>query len=160
MKDRLIEELAGNLLDFFPLYIKKLVRNDLIEGDEVLAPSHHRLLSALVEEKKLAVSDIASILTVSPPNVTPLVRRLKDLGLVERIHDESDLRRVMIALTEKGRAFTESRRKAVVAFLSSQLSCLDEPELERFARAIGVVRDTLAKIPKAGEYRSGNPEGR
>jgi len=70
-------------------------------------PSELRVLfmiqkGSLKEERGVTISSISSMMRVSPPTVTPLIRSLESGGLVVRIYDQEDRRVVRVKLTEKG----------------------------------------------------------
>ncbi len=68
------------------------------------------VLSALWEADGRTVGAIAERLALESSTITPLVKRLEAAALVTRTRDAGDERRVLIALTERGRALkTESR---------------------------------------------------
>jgi DNA-binding MarR family transcriptional regulator len=69
------------------------------------------------------MSDIAEAVTLSPGGVTRLVERLESRGLVQRIRDPSDARRVHASLTADGSerlAQASATHDAVVDYLSRQ----------------------------------------
>ncbi|WP_368184947.1 MarR family winged helix-turn-helix transcriptional regulator [Aestuariibius sp. HNIBRBA575] len=60
-------------------------------------------LMALWQQDGLMVQQIATQLQVDQATVTPLVKRLEKLGIVDRIRSKDDERRVEVFLTAKGR---------------------------------------------------------
>ncbi len=66
-----------------------------------LTPSQARALRVL--DEPCAMGDVAARLHCDPSNVTGIVDRLEERGLVERRVDPADRRRKMIAVTEAGR---------------------------------------------------------
>ena len=50
----------------------------------------------------LAVGDIGMRLHLDSGTLTPLLKRLEELGLVDRNRDRADERRVLVSLTERG----------------------------------------------------------
>ena len=52
---------------------------------------------------KMAVSELGKQLDLDSGTLTPLLKRMEQKGVVARIRDENDERRVLISLTESGR---------------------------------------------------------
>ncbi len=80
--------------------------------------------------------------------LTPLIKRLGQLGLVERQRDPGDERRVLIAPSDQGRALRE-RAATVPAAISSRFG-LD-------LHAARTLRDELNRIVDAMEGRPPSP---
>ncbi|WP_045879028.1 MarR family transcriptional regulator [Pseudofrankia sp. DC12] len=67
-------------------------------------PQYLTMLVLWEAEKPLTVGDIGASLHLDSGTLTPLLKRLEDLGLADRARDPSDERRVLISLTEQGTA--------------------------------------------------------
>ncbi|GIP51467.1 MarR family transcriptional regulator [Paenibacillus sp. Marseille-P2973] len=85
---------------------------------EGFTPSELKVLlliqkGSLKENRGVAISTISSMMGVSPPTVTPLVRSLETQGLITRFNDQEDRRVVRVKLTEKGE---EIRREVKAAY--------------------------------------------
>jgi DNA-binding MarR family transcriptional regulator len=105
----LAEELYRVLCDVFQV----LGRRDpggILPGDLTLAQLS--ILMALQECGPMRMTALASCQRVRTPTVTVAIRRLEKLGLVERSHDPTDLRAVVVGITPHGHAM---RRSALAA---------------------------------------------
>jgi MarR family transcriptional regulator, organic hydroperoxide resistance regulator len=60
------------------------------------------VLLLLWEHEKMTVNHIAESLILKTNTVTPLLKRMESMDLIQRQKDESDSRKVIIRLTEKG----------------------------------------------------------
>jgi DNA-binding PadR family transcriptional regulator len=69
-----------------------------------------------------------------------MVSRLERQGLVERQHDPSDGRIVLVAITGAGQDMLRRRRAGRVAFLSSLMGALDPAEQRALANAAPALR--------------------
>jgi DNA-binding MarR family transcriptional regulator len=70
-----------------------------------LEPQQHQLLLALKgmpEQKDTSVGELAERLQIQHHSTVELVNRMVERGLLERRRDESDQRRVLVALTAYG----------------------------------------------------------
>ncbi|MCT4509093.1 MAG: MarR family transcriptional regulator [Tepidibacter sp.] len=80
-------------------------------------------LLALWEEDNIAVKDIGSKLLLRSNTLTPVLKKLEGIGLIERVRNKNDERNVYIKLTNKG---LEMKEKAVIipqnAFCQTGLS--------------------------------------
>jgi DNA-binding MarR family transcriptional regulator len=85
---------------------KRLVIPDSLQSLE-LAPRHLSLLSYLLLDGPLTVSDIAERLQVAPTTVSLLVSDLAGKGVLTRREDEADRRRHIIGLAGEHRAAIE-----------------------------------------------------
>lgn len=74
---------------------------------EGLTPQQHELLLAIKGfpgEERPSVTDLAERLQMRTQSMVGLLDRVESLGLLTRIRDEADRRRVWIALTDAGHA--------------------------------------------------------
>ena len=106
-----------------------------------LSPPQYRLLMELAHwsQTKPTVGEIAEALNVSLPFITTETRRLASAGLVRKIGNAKDRRRVDLSLTEKGKAVIETlapMQRAVNDTLFKEFSGADMKALGRFARAL------------------------
>ncbi|MNN05801.1 putative HTH-type transcriptional regulator YusO [compost metagenome] len=101
------EHRAHRLMSAFNLF-KRMDWHKVVEGCK---PSELRVLffikrGASRDSRGVTVSEISSMMGVTSPTVTPLVRSLEDNGLVIRYNDQEDRRLVRVKLTEDGDALT------------------------------------------------------
>lgn len=76
-----------------------------------LAPRHLSLLSYLLFDGPLTVSELAKRLEVAPTTVSLMIAELSRSEVVERTEDPADRRRTIVSITER-------RRPAIDAWLS------------------------------------------
>ena len=65
------------------------------------------VLMILWEEGNVSVNDIAKKLILNTNTVTPLLKRMEQLGILERQRSKKDERMVIVQLTEKGKQLQE-----------------------------------------------------
>lgn len=68
------------------------------------------VMMVMWETDGLTVNEIGGRLMLQTNTVTPLLKRMEQMGLVERRRGEGDKRRVIVALTERGRAMEKEAR--------------------------------------------------
>ncbi|WP_244880316.1 MarR family winged helix-turn-helix transcriptional regulator [Saccharicrinis fermentans] len=69
------------------------------------------VLLVLWETDSISVNDIAKKLILKTNTLTPLLKRMEQLGLIHRTRSKNDERKVIVNLSSKGR---ELREKAVL----------------------------------------------
>ncbi|HEX4929927.1 MAG TPA: MarR family transcriptional regulator [Gaiellaceae bacterium] len=84
----------------------------------------------------LSLRELAAEEGISAPALSGHVDRLEKAGLIDRARDESDRRRVGLALTEEGERLLKRVRARRTTWLADRLRDLDEDEIEAIERAI------------------------
>lgn len=89
----------------FPVYAaSRLITKEYQPYLEKIGITYPQYLVLLVlwERDKMPVNDIAKKLILKTNTLTPLVKRMEEMGLVERVKSTSDERKVLVCLTIKG----------------------------------------------------------
>lgn len=97
-------------------------------------------LEALYHLGPLSLGDLADKLLVTGGNVTYVMDRLEDQGLVTRYRSNTDRRVVRARLTEEGRALVGRvfpEHAAYIEHLCRHLSAEDQQELRRLLKQLG-----------------------
>lgn len=137
----------------FPLYAASNLLNRLyrpILGDLGLTYPQYLVMLVLWKHTPQTVGSLGDMLHLDSGTLTPLLKRMELAGLISRIRDVEDERRVLIGLTGKGRSLRSDAEK-VPAMLSAGLA-IDEAAI---AALRGQVRELVAVLHKA---RPGNLE--
>lgn len=96
---------------------------------------------ALWERDGLMVSELGERLSLDSGTLTPLLKRLETLGLVARIRDVADERRVHITLTPAGRKLKTRAAKIPGCILAASQCSI--PELVSLTRQVQALRQRL-----------------
>lgn len=96
---------------------------------------------ALWEDDGQTVSALGEKLFLESNTLTPILKKLEDLGYVRRQRDAADERQVRVSLTAAGRRL---REKALPINLMKE-SGLSPKEFARMQKAVVTLRDNLAK---------------
>lgn len=99
------------------------------------------LLSTLTEREGLTQQELAQRLYVTKGNVSGLVDRLVEAGLVERRTIEGDRRSHALYLTESGRELAEKGIVAQRAYVDRTLGRLSKADLQALDRIVLAWRD-------------------
>ncbi len=99
MKTDHVIVLISTIRDKANKLINKELRSRNICG---LAPSHGAILFELLQSETIPMMEIAKRINRDKSTVTALVKKLIDLGYLEKIKDPSDSRVTLLKLTKKG----------------------------------------------------------
>ena len=91
----------------------------------------------------LSLRELAAEERISAPALSGYVDRLEKAGLLERVRDANDRRRVGLALTSDGDRLLKRVRARRTTWLADRLRGLEEDELEALVRAIEPLRRLL-----------------
>jgi DNA-binding MarR family transcriptional regulator len=129
----------------FALYSASLAMTKLYKPllDELgLTYPQYLVMLVLWEGDGLMVSELGQRLSLDSGTLTPLLKRLEAAGLVSRMRDVEDERRVHIHLTAAGRKLkTRAARVPGCVLAASQCSI---PELLQLTGQIRTLRERLA----------------
>ena len=95
-----------------------------------LSTAQVKSLFCIVENQGISSGKLAEMLGVTPANVTGIVDRLIEQGLVRRVEGAQDRRMAYLSATEAGKTLIESLEQLAAEHVASILSDLDESELE------------------------------
>jgi DNA-binding MarR family transcriptional regulator len=92
-----------------------------------------------IARRPMPMSELASLLTVDPPNLTPVVDDLERAGLVERQPHPTDRRVKLVVATPAGTALAQTADE-ILARPPTRLSALPAAELESLVRILGLLQ--------------------
>ena len=122
--------------DLRPVLLR-LARELRKETEQLGVTSRQVTLLWLVRENPgMSLRELAAEERISAPALSGHVDRLEKAGLLERARDETDRRRVGLALTGDGHALLRRVRARRTTWLADRLRGLDDDELAAVARAI------------------------
>lgn len=132
----------------FALYAASLAMTKrykpLLEPLNLTYPQYLVMLVLWAEDGS-TVSQLGDRLTLDSGTLTPLLKRLESQGLVQRLRDAADERRVRLQLTAAGRAL--KRRAAAVPREIARASGCGLDELASLTRRLTELRERLADPP-------------
>lgn len=98
-----------------------------------------RVVGGIARYGNAQLSDVAASHTISKQAVSQLVDTLVARGYVVRLPDETDRRRLMIALTDRGAAAAEEIRASVAAVDAAFEQAVGAEEVARVRAALGAL---------------------
>ncbi|OHV56779.1 MarR family transcriptional regulator [Pseudofrankia sp. BMG5.36] len=114
-------------------------------------PQYLTMLVLWEAPEPLTVGDIGARLHLDSGTLTPLLKRLEDLGLADRTRDPADERRVLITLTEAGQAM-----RAKAAGIPERIFPrygIDVATAQRLIRELTEITDSLTHPGRTGRRR-------
>jgi DNA-binding MarR family transcriptional regulator len=121
--------------------------------DDMLRPAgltalQYTALTVLEGHPDLTASQLARRSFVKAQSMSDLVTALLDRNLVQRHRDPADRRRLVLALTDTGRAVLEEFRPRVADLEARMLSGLSHDEADALRTAIIACRDALTGLDR------------
>lgn len=104
-----------------------------------LRPVEYSLLMLLAANAQLTPKQLAQSLALSAPNLTILLDRVQERGLLQRVRSEVDRRSQHVLLTEAGRALASEISAKTPAMEAELDGCLSQAERAMLIELLGKV---------------------
>lgn len=108
--------------------------------------SYIRVLFILKRFKEKTMSEMARFMSVSKPNLTPVIDRLILDGYVERKPGPKDRRKLLISLTEEGLKYLEQVEDKIKEYTASKLEGLSHQDLHELNESSKKIIEILKKL--------------
>lgn len=95
-----------------------------------LSTSQMKSLFCIIENEKISSKKLADILNVTPANVTGIVDKLIEQGLVRRVENMQDRRIVFLEATTAGKKLIENLEQHATQHFTKILSAMSEDDLD------------------------------
>jgi len=126
------------------------VRQRLRERFQTTLPRFDLLAQLERVEDGLLLGELSRRMMVSNGNVTGLVERLVQSGLIERSIPEADRRAVRVRLTAKGRRVFAEMAQAHSEWIAELFAGLSETEQQALLTRLGNLKDSVLTAIKRG----------
>lgn len=146
MKKMQVDKVSQSALLLFPL-VKRLFNGD--PGDPALTSLRNQtyhILRILERKGPLPVSAIGRQLFIAKQNMTTLIDRLMNDGLVERKDHAVDRRIVEITITKGGRKSLEALTLGLKEIVEANLARLSHEDVESLGLAFEIIRTIVRKL--------------
>jgi len=90
--------------------------------------------------------DLCETLGMTTPRISAIIAGLQKKGLVSRVTDAGDRRKIHIYVSDEGRALVETKKEALRDDISRILSLLGEDDAKEYVRIIGKVNRKLSEM--------------
>ena len=146
---RKLEEIADDVLDSFPAFLRRIMRDESCSGFKKFDPSRF-VLMAVQKHGPVRMSEIGKHMGVSKPYMTTLVNKLISEGLVERVQDEGDRRVVKVAITDTGRATLREFSRNARGRIVKNLSRLEPDEISSLLESTRLIKGIVSRLDETG----------
>lgn len=106
--------------------------------------SHIKVLFYLIHNGPIPISKLAKELCVSKPNMTPIIDKLVEEGLVSRDYDSTDRRVILIKTTPKALEILKEGQEYIKEVIKEKLEPLSEEDIITLSTSL----DSLLTIIK------------
>lgn len=123
------------------------------------SPGHFHALSVIFHRGSFTMSELASEMMISKQQLTPIVDRLVDAGMLIRKHDETDRRLVRIELSNQGRETFKEIGSQIKDSFRSRLILIPDSQLEELEQLLPRIMEILREyvpVPSANWQKFGN----
>jgi DNA-binding MarR family transcriptional regulator len=103
-------------------------------------------LSVIVFGGPLTLGELATAEQVRPPTMTRLVDALEAEGLVRRVSDREDRRRVRLRATKKGEGLLLAGRNRRVARIAAPMAALGVEDRRTLDRAAAIMAQVIGQL--------------
>lgn len=145
-EDQYIEDLITVPPLIFRSIRRKLIKSLPADTDFDLSPIHFEIMALLREAGTLHAAEIGERLQIARAQITRLLDKLVDSGIVKRQINKTDRRMTNITLTARGKVFLEESDIKLKEAIGDAVSCLDEKELQELSNALGALRKIFTKL--------------
>lgn len=95
--------------------------------------SHIKVLFYVIHNGPTSISGIAKELCISKPNMTPVLDKLVEDGLITRDYDPNDRRVIRIEATEKANEFLKQAKENTKLIIQEKITTLNDEDLSLLA---------------------------
>jgi DNA-binding MarR family transcriptional regulator len=103
-------------------------------------------LQVLYDSRGRTMGELAKLSNVTMPTMTENISKLFALGYVQRHHDASDRRKVLVTLTTRGKKIIEKHMKKYLSYLNMFMMISNAEEKKMLHHLLVKVQGLLKKI--------------
>lgn len=130
---------AAEIMAVIPAMTRFLRAEIRHQGEPQLSLSQLRVLYFLQRKSHSSLSEVADYLDVTRPTMSGIVERLVQRGLVHRMEDPDERRRIALSLTAAGSTEMERVYGATLASVASRLEGLSDEQLHQVMAGLSVL---------------------
>ena len=146
-RDAALEHLYDMLFQAWPLMRRRLLPSSAQQAEFGMPLSHVQVLVMLDHRGSLSITEISNSFGIAKPNITPLVDRLIEEGLVMRERNSADRRVVNVVICEKGRERLADIYRDLFDNLFDWTRTLSQEDMTAFNAALETIVRLLRKQP-------------
>jgi MarR family transcriptional regulator, organic hydroperoxide resistance regulator len=116
------------------------------KNDDGLTIAQVRALFALDKSDAATAGEIAETARLSPASVTAMLDELERDGIVTRVRSDTDRRRVLVTLTDQGKAVLKKRRRIWLKRWDAAMADVPERDLDAAAEVLRRITSLLDEL--------------
>ncbi|MBD2108774.1 MarR family transcriptional regulator [Nodosilinea sp. FACHB-13] len=141
---------AANIMTAVPAVTRFLRAGIRRHGKPQLSLSQLRVLYFLRRRSQASLSEVADYLDVTRPTMSAMVERLVQRGLVNRVSDPVERRRIILTLTAEGAAEMERVYDATLQTVAHRLKSLSESQLQQVRAGLEILSSIFEEPEEQG----------
>ncbi|HIU34369.1 MAG TPA: MarR family transcriptional regulator [Candidatus Pullichristensenella excrementigallinarum] len=140
-----LEKMYDMLFCAWPLMRRKLLPTTALQNCVGMPFSHIQVLALVDHYGSLSITQISNLFGMAKSNITPLIDRMIEHGLVRRERMMSDKRIVSVVICEEGKKRLEEVNRLLYDHLFAVVRDLGKEDLHKFTRALEDIVSILTK---------------
>lgn len=132
---------AADMMTVVPAVTRFLRAGIRRHGKPHLSLSQLRVLYFLRRRSQSSLSEVADYLDVTRPTMSAMIERLVQRGLIDRMGDPIERRRIILTLTPEGAAEMERVYDATQQTVADRLAKLSEAQLQQVQAGLAILGD-------------------
>ncbi len=99
-------------------------------------------------DHEVSAGEISEYMNVSTARVAVLLKKMSDKGLIEKQTDPSDARRVLVAITDSGKALFQEQQREILLYSGAVVDHFGVDKIQEFIGICRQIRDIIDKVEK------------
>jgi len=127
---------TNSIIRYYRIYLNKIG----------ITYTQYLVLLVLWESKNCSIKEIAKVLKLDSPTITPIVQKLEKMDLVKRVRSDKDERVVLVSLTKTGIDLEDQ-----VADIQNKVACkthLKTKDFNELKETLNQLAETMAEKEK------------
>ena len=125
-----VSDLVELITEYYPK-LRKVFRNLVSIKDVPISLTQLTCLNVIDKQTLPTMSELAEALSMSNQQLTKVVDGLEDLGMAERVYNESNRRKIYAKVTPKGKQTLEAFKSELDRKLGRLLGKISDDETDR-----------------------------
>lgn len=146
MKDLQLNNISENLYMLLLSLNRQIFNPNELTKKFNVPHSHIKVLFYLVHNGPTSISAMAKELCISKPNMTPVIDKLVEDGLVNRFYDQNDRRVIRVESTHKACDFLKAGQEHIKDVVKEKLSTLDDADLNNLSTSLETLLPIIRKF--------------
>ena len=146
MDDSNLNNISNDLYMLLLSLNKRVFNHEEMLKNCAMPPSHIKVIFHVIHTGPCAISEVAKDLSISKPNMSPIIDKLVSEGFLERFPDPKDRRIIRVKSTDVACSFLRQREVEIKEKLQKRLSPLTDNELKELTECLSTMNKIINKI--------------